>query len=153
MRVAPTVGLRRSKIPWRTNLWLTTAETLPEPILYLGEWARERNCPTEFPWRPFMLDCSCAKSLNAKRLHSLNTSTSKRRDQPHCLAANYDWETSNNLTSAQQLAPMESLLAHKSDYILTTSASTPSPIRRFLGRKFGGCSDPELVLEKIIKFL
>ncbi|NLQ16604.1 cobalamin biosynthesis protein CbiG [Marinomonas sp. M1K-6] len=129
------------------QLVMTTAKPYLNPIYTLGMGC-ERNCPLEF-LESLMLDALAQKGLTPKQIHSLN-SIDIKADETNliALAAKYQWKF--NTYSAQELAPMESFLSTKSDYIFNTvGVYGVAESAALLAAQEIMDDEPELVLAKI----
>jgi len=108
----------------------------------------ERNCPLEFI-EGLMLEALEQKGLTPNDIHSLN-SIDIKADETNliALAQKYHWDF--NTYSAQELAPMESLLSAKSDYIFkTVGVYGVAESAALLAAQHETGSEPELTLNKI----
>lgn len=129
------------------QLVMTTAKPYLNPVYTLGMGC-ERNCPLEF-LESLMLDALSQKGLTPNDIHSLN-SIDIKADEINliALAEKYHWDF--NTYSAQQLAPMESLLSTKSDYIFNTvGVYGVAESAALLAAQIKTGTEPELILNKI----
>ncbi len=129
------------------QLVMTTAKPYLSPIYTLGMGC-ERNCPLEFI-EGLMLEALEQKGLTPNDIHSLN-SIDIKADETNliALAQKYHWDF--NTYSAQELAPMESLLSAKSDYIFkTVGVYGVAESAALLAAQHETGSEPELTLNKI----
>ncbi len=129
------------------QLVMTTAKSYLNPIYTLGIGC-ERNCPLDF-LENLMLEALEKKGLTPSDIHSLN-SIDIKADETNliALAQKYHWDF--NTYSAQELAPMESLLSTKSDYIFkTVGVYGVAESAALLTAQHETGSEPELTLNKI----
>lgn len=129
------------------QLVMTTAKAYLNPVYTLGMGC-ERDCPLSF-LESLMLDALAQKNLTPQDIHSLN-SIDIKADETNliALAEKYNW--SFHTYSAQELAPMESLLSTKSDYIFkTVGVYGVAESAALLTAQNQTGTEPELVLNKI----